>query len=114
LPGGVFIFSDNFIHGSNFNLTHQKCRTLENYEKLLKKNGFSITARVPNYVLFNDPVDAKWKIYPRIWSLLTRFSKKWKWFDALIWPLLYPVEIFLTDFMKESPAQEFMICTAIK
>jgi len=113
-PGGCFIFSDNFIHGINLNITHQKCRTLEGYELALKKNGFEITGRAANYVLFNDPVDAKGKFYPRIWSLITRFSKKWKWFDAIVWPLLYPVEIVLTSVVKESPAQEIMICKAVK
>ncbi len=113
-PGGCFIFSDNFIHGINLNITHQKCRTLEGYELALKKNGFEITGRAANYVLFNDPVDAKGKFYPRIWSLITRFSKKWKWFDAIVWPLLYPVEILLTSVIKESPAQEIMICKALK
>jgi ubiquinone/menaquinone biosynthesis C-methylase UbiE len=111
---GVFIFSDNFIHQSNYSITHQKCRTLENYEELLRESGFVIAGRVPNYILFNDPVDAKGKFYPRLWSLLTRLSKKWKWFDAVIWPLLYPLEILLTNFKKESPAQEFMICRAVK
>jgi ubiquinone/menaquinone biosynthesis C-methylase UbiE len=113
-PGGYFIFSDNFIHGSNYNIVHQKCRTLEDYEQLLKQNGFALTDRVANYVLFNDPVDANGKLYRRIWNINTRLSKKWKWFDAFIWPTLYPLELLLTSSIKESPAQEFMICKAIK
>lgn len=113
-PGAYFIFSDNFIHGNNYNVPHQNCRSLEDYEKALIRNGFEITAKVANYVLFNDPVDANGKFYPRIWSLLTRFSKKWKWFDAIIWPCLFPLELFLTSFIKESPAQEVMICKALK
>ncbi len=113
-PAAYFIFSDNFIHRSNLNVTHQKCRTLEDYEKALQKNGFEIVERVENYVLFNDPADANGKFYPRIWSLLTRISKKWKWFDAIIWPCLFPIELLLTSVIKESPAQEIMICKALK
>lgn len=113
-PGGCFIFSDNFIHNTEYNITHQKCRTLSEYEQALKEKGFDIVDRVPNYVLMNDPVDAKSKFYPRVWSLLTKVSKKSKMFDAIIWPVLYPVELFLTANMKESPAQEFMICKAKK
>jgi ubiquinone/menaquinone biosynthesis C-methylase UbiE len=112
--GGYFIFSDNFIQGNNMKITHQNCRTLEDYEKAMKKHGFEIIDRVPNYVLFNDPVDASNKFYPRIWNLLTKFSKKWKWFDFIIWPCLFPIEILLTSLMKESPAQEIMICKVIK
>jgi ubiquinone/menaquinone biosynthesis C-methylase UbiE len=111
---GIFIFSDNFIHEKNFSITHQKCRTLESYEIILKESGFKIIDRVPNYVLFNDPVDAKGKFYPRIWNLITGISKKWKWFDKIIWPLLFPLELLLTSILKESPAQEFMICKALK
>ncbi len=113
-PGACFIFSDNFIHSKKLMASHQKCRTLEDYERILHKNGFEITDRVANYVFFNDPVDAKSKFYPRIWSLITRLSKKWKWFDTIIWPCLYPVELLLTTIMKESPAQEIMICKAVK
>jgi SAM-dependent methyltransferase len=112
--GAYFIFSDNFIHGKNFNITHQNCRTLEDYERILEKNGFEIIDRVPNYVLFNDPVDSSGKFYPRTWNLLTKFSKKWNWFDFIIWPLLYPLELLLTSIIKESPAQEIMICKVIK
>lgn len=113
-PRAYFIFSDNFIHGNNMNITHQKCRSLEDYEKILRRNGFEIVRRVPNYVLFNDPVDSDGKFYPKLWSLLTGFSRKWKWFDAIIWPSLYPLELFLTSIVKESPAQEIMICKAVK
>jgi len=74
-PEGVFIFSDNFIHNKRYSITHQNCRTLASYEIMLKENGFEIIDRVPNYVLFNDPVDAKGKFYPRLWNLITGLSK---------------------------------------
>lgn len=112
--GGYFIFSDNFIHDSHLNIEHQKCRTLESYQHILNENGFEIIERVPNYVLFNDPVDASSKFYPRLWNLLTSFSKKWKWFDTIIWPVLYPLELLLTKVLRESPAQEIMICRVKK
>lgn len=111
---GVFIFSDNFIHDRQFNITHQRCRTLDEYEKALKRNGFEILDRVPNYILMNDPVDAKGKFYPRLWYWFTKLSAKSKFFNAIIWPAIYPVELMLTSIFKESPAQEFMICKAIK
>lgn len=111
---GIFIFSDNFPHRNNMKIIHQNCRTLEVYESILKRNSFKIIDRVPNYVLFNDPVDANSKYYTYFWSMITRLAKKWKGFDSIIWPLLYPIEIFLTANLKESPAQEFMICRAIK
>ena len=113
-PEGIFIFSENFIHQKTFLTTHQKCRTLEDYEEALKKSGFAIIDRVPNYVLMNEPMDAGSKTVPRIWNLLTSLSKKSKLLDSLIWPVVYPLELLLTSIMKESPAQEFMICKAIK
>ncbi|MEO7534701.1 MAG: class I SAM-dependent methyltransferase [Ferruginibacter sp.] len=111
---GLFVFSENFIHHRVFNTTHQKCRTLEAYEAALKNNGFEIIARVPNYVLMNEPVDTEGKFYPRVWNLLTTLSRKSKLLDKIIWPVVYPLELFLTTVLKESPAQEFMICKAIK
>lgn len=111
---GYFIFSDNFIHNAEYNIVHQKCRTLAEYETALRKNGFEVLGRVPNYVLMNDPVDTRGKFYPRLWSSLTSLSRRSKFADRLIWPALYPIERLLTAVMKESPAQEFMICKAIK
>ena len=113
-PNGYFIFSDIFIHNNNFNIEHQKCRSLKDYEYFLEKNNFKIIDRVANYVLFNDPVDSKGKFYPYIWHTITKLSKKYKLFDAVIWPVLFPLEIFLTEIIKESPAQEFIICKVIK
>jgi ubiquinone/menaquinone biosynthesis C-methylase UbiE len=111
---GIFIFSDNFIHTTELSIVHQKCRSLDEYTSALNKAGFEILDRVPNYVLMNDPVDAKGKFFPRVWNTLTRLSKKSKFLDSIIWPALYPLELILTSSMKESPAQEFMICKAIK
>ena len=111
---GIFIFSDNFIHNREFNIAHQKCRTLAEYEVALKRNGFKILDRVPNYVLMNDPVDAKTKFFPRIWNTVTDLSRRSKAFDQVIWPLIYPIELVLTSILKESPAQEFMICQKVE
>jgi SAM-dependent methyltransferase len=111
---GVFIFSDNFIHSTRFDIAHQKCRTLNEYKRALKTNGFKIIDRVPNYVLMNDPLDANGKFYPRVWNTLTSMSRKSKLLDTIIWPAIYPLELFLTATLKESPAQEIMICKAIK
>ncbi|OQP66896.1 hypothetical protein A3860_00565 [Niastella vici] len=111
---GIFIFSDNFIREGQYNITHQRCRTLQEYKDALHRNGFEILDRLPNYVLMNDPVDAQTKFYPRLWHLLTRLSAKSKLLNAILWPAVYPIELLLTSVLKESPAQEFMICKAIK
>jgi ubiquinone/menaquinone biosynthesis C-methylase UbiE len=113
-PGGYFIFSDNFIHSKSLHVTHQKCRTLEDYEKLVKRAGFEIESRQSNYVLFNDPVDSQNRFVKKLWAINTGYSRKYKWFDKIIWPLLYPIELLLTNIVKESPAQEVMVCRAVK
>lgn len=113
-PGGHFIFSDNFIHNNALDIRHQKCRTLEDYQRMITAAGFKIISRSPNYILFNDPVDSTNKYLRKLWALNTGYSKKYKWFDKFIWPFLFPLEIFLTSIMKESPAQEIMVCRAIK
>lgn len=113
-PNGYFIFSENFIHESERDIVHQKIRTLADYEQLVQEAGFKIINRVPNYVLFNDPVDARGKFYPRLWSWNIRLSRRFPFYDRLIWPLLFPVELLLTRLLRESPAQELMICQAVK
>jgi SAM-dependent methyltransferase len=113
-PGGYFIFSDNFIHGQIVDIQHQKCRTLEDYEQAVTRSGFTIVDRVANYVLFNDPVDARGRFFPRLWGFITNRSRRWPWFDKIIWPVLYPLEYLLTAVVKESPAQEIMICQVKK
>lgn len=111
---GIFIFSDNFIHNSSLSITHQKCRTLEEYERILTECRFEVLGRVPNYVLMNDPVDADTKFYPRLWGRFVKYSRASKFVDAIIWIMLYPIELILVTTMKESPAQEFMICRVKK
>jgi SAM-dependent methyltransferase len=113
-PGGIFIFSDNFIHLNEYDITHQKCRSLNEYTKLLSVSGFEIVDRVPNYFFMNDPVDTNNKLLKYIWHYNSKFSRSSKIYDTLIWPILYPIELFFTNFWKESPAQEFMICRALK
>lgn len=112
--GGLFIFSDNFIHTKPLVITHQNCRTLTDYEVVLNETGFEIIDRVANYVLMNHPVDARNKWYPRFWGRITNLSRRYKLFDRVIWPMLFPIELLLTSIKKESPAQEFMICRAVK
>lgn len=113
-PDGIFVFSDNFIHSGRLSVTHQRCRSLEEYENLVREAGFVIEKRLPNYILFNDPVDSHNRIIKKLWAVNTRLSRKYKWYDNMIWPVLYPAEMLLTSLVKESPAQEFMICRAVK
>lgn len=113
-PDGIFIFSENFIHSDTLEITHQKCRTLDDYERLIQNNGFQIVKRKPNFVLFNDPVDTKNKWIKKIWGVNTSLSRKYALYDSIVWPALYPLEISLTSLLRESPSQEFMICRAVK
>lgn len=111
---GILIFSDNFIHQRQYEITHQKCRTLQDWEQLLTSNGFEVIERLPNYVLMNDPVDSQNGFYIKLWNGLTTLARKVNFLDRIIWPSLYPIELILTAIIKESPAQEFMICRARK
>jgi SAM-dependent methyltransferase len=112
---GIFIFSDNFLkNGESFVMEHQKCRSLEDYKKLLAKNNLEIISKIPNYVLLNHPINDSGLFYKRIWMRATGYSKRSKFFDSMIWRLLYPIELLLVNIKKETPAQEFMICKAVK
>jgi hypothetical protein len=80
----------------------------------LQQTGFRVIGRCPNHVLMNGPVDSRSFLINKFWEINSQWSKKYPLYDKIIWPLLYPFEILLTSLLKESPAQEFMICRAIK
>ena len=50
-PGGLFIWSDNFVHGSTPRAERQVSRSLEEIEDVLARTGFQIIERRPLFYL---------------------------------------------------------------
>jgi SAM-dependent methyltransferase len=107
---GLFVFSDNFLHGETIRAEFQVSRSLHGIEKVLSANGFKIVARVPMFFLMNYPVDSKNRLLKRIWRTMAKVISIHEFCGFLIGALLYPVELVCLALIKESPTTEMMIC----
>ena len=108
-PGGWFIFSDNFLHGRAEKGHHQVSRSLEDITRCLEKCGFRIVRRLPMFFLMNDPIDQTNSLLRRGWRMIFGLFCK-RNAVAFLWGMvLYPVELFLTRYLRESPTTEIMI-----
>jgi SAM-dependent methyltransferase len=110
-PGGIFIFSDNFLHGNRRDSgLHQVSRSLQEINGIIKSLGFEIVYRKPQFVIMNNPVDSKSKIRKKAWKLLVMPSARSELYGNALGALLYPIELMLTSFLYESPTTEVMVC----
>lgn len=109
-PGGLFLFSDNFLHGGTIRWTHQVSRSLSSIEQILHNTGFSIIDRVPMFVLMNGPVDTRWPGFLALWNIYARILSLSNVIGFAAGALLFPIELLLLHLVRESPTTEIMIC----
>jgi 2-polyprenyl-3-methyl-5-hydroxy-6-metoxy-1,4-benzoquinol methylase len=109
-PSGYFIFSDNFLHGHGVRGDHQVSRSLQEISDIVTKAGFQIIRRVPMFILMNAPVDisASWPL--KFWRLAMLPVRAVPLLGSIYGALLYPLELQLTRFLRESPTTEMMVC----
>ncbi len=109
-PGGLFIFSDNFLHGRTVRALDQVCRSLEAIEQQVRDAGFDILERTPMFVLMANPIDSTNPLSRLRW-LATRVMISWgDWAGNLVGAGLYPVELAAVRLLRESPTTEMMVC----
>jgi hypothetical protein len=109
-PGGLFIWSDNFVHGSTARADRQVSRSLEEIEDVLARTGFQIVERRPLFYLMNAPVDSHNPIRSVLWRLISAAVSRSELAGLLIGAYLYVPERILTSIVRESPTTELMIC----
>jgi len=109
-PGGWFIFSDNFLHYGTERARHQVSRSLEDITAILREIGFRIIRRTPMFVLMNDPVDQPHRFFRWAWIIFETFVQKTNFLGQIYGTVVYPWELLLTRYLKESPTTEIMIC----
>lgn len=109
-PSGLFVLSDNFLHGETVRADFQVSRSLGEIEKTLSTNGFKIVARVPMFFLMNYPVDSTRPLLKKLWRLMAKIISFHEICGFIIGALLYPVELFGLNFIKEGLSTEMMIC----
>lgn len=108
--GGIFLFSENFLHRDALRSEHQVSRPLVSIERILMESGFEILERIPMFVIMNAPVDTNSRLLPAIWKLIRTTTKKGKFASNVTGCTLYPIELILTGIAREGPSTELMIC----
>ncbi len=107
---GIFIFSDNFIHGETIRGEHHVSRNIKFIENSLAKNGFEIISRAPMFVLMNYPVDNPNWLVKFIWKVEVKLAQKNGLLFKILANKLYSLELLLVKIVKDSPTTEIMIC----
>ena len=108
--GGLCVFSDNFIHKGTVRGQSQVSRSLNEIEAILKDTGFKVKLRAPMFVLMNYPADSKSAVLKNIWKWMVKPVRKFQFLGFPLGALLYPFELILTSYLKESPSTELMVC----
>jgi SAM-dependent methyltransferase len=110
VPGGTFVFSDNFVHGDSVRVRHQASRPLETIEAIVRESGFEIVRRRPMFVLLNAPVDSGARALHAWWKALTIASSHSELVGRTAGALAYPIELALVERLREGPSTELMVC----
>ena len=109
-PGGLFIFTENFVRDNAVRIPHQASRTLSDIEHTLIQTGFEIVRRRPVFFLMNAPIDSKSRLHRRWWSTLRRAVHKRQAIGEIVGAALYPIELALVSRLLEGPSTELMVC----
>src|SRR5579883_739220 len=110
-PGGVFVFTDNFLHGPAYRGPHSVSSPLIQIERLLRGAGFRIAERRPMFVLMNNPIDSQSNFFRLYWKGVSFLSEN-RILGAVFGALLYPIDSALTSILTEGPSTE--ICVAVR
>lgn len=111
--GGLFIFSDNFIHQPTVRGVHQVSRSMDDIIKVLQANNLQVIKNVPMFILMNYPIDSTNRFLQLIWKGVAKIAALHDTLGFIIGALLFPIELLLLAVMKESPTTEIMICKKI-
>lgn len=112
-PGGLFLFSDLFLHGETLRVEHMVCRPLEEVTRILRRAGFEILRRIPMFVIMAQPLDTRSVMGRFLWRLMTYPIKKSEAAGFVAGGILSAVEVGLTRFVSESPTTEIMVCRKV-
>jgi SAM-dependent methyltransferase len=109
-PGGLLLFTDNFVHGRPARTATQASRTLEDVEAAVAEAGLEILERRPVMVLMNGPVDSRSRLLRMWWSALSAAARRSDRLGWLAGAVLFPLELALASVLRESPTTEMMVC----
>jgi SAM-dependent methyltransferase len=110
VPGGVFVFSENFVHGPTVRGEHQVSRSIGEVEAAVSAAGFEVLVRRPMFVLFDTPLDTSSRLLRAWWWLLSNAASRSNLLGGALGALAYPVELTLVSRLREGPSTEVVVC----
>ena len=111
-PGGLFLFSENFLARARETGLHQVSRTRDEILSLLRENGFEVIRRAPVFFLMNRPLKSSSAILGETWKGIRRITSMTRrpYLGGWLGAALYPLELASLPFMTTGPSTEMMIC----
>lgn len=110
-PGGLFVFSDNFVHATTVHVSDQASRPLATIEAILADAGFEIVLRRPMFYLMNEPVDSDRRLHQAFWwHLVGQLRARGTHASWSFGAALYPFEVAIVSLLREGPSTELMVC----
>jgi SAM-dependent methyltransferase len=112
-PGGLFVFSENFLHRDKKESAHQVSRRLDTILRCLTDTGFAIVARSPMLYLMNAPIDSDSRLLHVFWRAVRAIVSRSEVAGLVLGGLLFPTELILVQCARESPTTEIMVCRKV-
>jgi SAM-dependent methyltransferase len=109
-PGGLLLFSENFLHGPAAHASHQVSRSQAHIEGLLEGLGLERVDVCPMFWLMNTPVNSQSRLLRLWWRLLSRAVGVHDRLGFLLGAAVYPVELTLVRALPGGPSTRLMTC----
>ncbi len=109
-PGGILLFSENFLTAGAARASHQVSRSDAEIRALLADAGLEPVELRPMFWLMNTPVDSDSRALALWWRLLTRAVGIHDVLGRVAGALLYPVELVLVGRSGRGPSTKLMTC----
>jgi SAM-dependent methyltransferase len=109
-PGGVLVFTENFLHDEARGAPHQRSRTLQGIERVVRDAGFEILRRRPLFYLMNAPLDTRSRLHRVWWRALAGAASRSDRVGGWLGACLYRPELALIARLQEGPSTEIMLC----
>jgi SAM-dependent methyltransferase len=109
-PGGLFIWSDLFLHGPEIVQEHIAIRSLYRIETMLDDARFDICGRRPMFFYMNEPRDTSNRAMWHAWRGVMRIAATAEPLGGLAGRAGYHIDRWLDERRIESPSTESMVC----
>lgn len=109
-PGGMFVWSDLFVHGRENVQEHFATRSLYRSEAVMDAAGFDILGRRPMFHLMNEPRDMRSRALFDAWRGVMFVASRAEPLGNAAGRLGYKLDAWLDQRGNESISSEFMIC----